>query len=29
MSKNFLEIIRDLLPEGLDVVEKLAGPVPE
>ena len=29
MSKNFLEIIRDLLPEGLDVVEKLAGPVSE
>ena len=26
MSKNFLEIIRDLMPEGLDSVEKLAGP---
>jgi type VI secretion system protein ImpA len=25
MSKNFLEIVRDLLPEGLDHVEKLAG----
>jgi type VI secretion system protein ImpA len=26
MSKNFLDIIRDLMPEGLDSVEKLAGP---
>lgn len=26
MSKSFLEIIRDLMPEGLDSVEKLAGP---
>jgi type VI secretion system protein ImpA len=26
MSKNFFEIIRDLMPEGLDSVEKLAGP---
>lgn len=26
MSKSFVEIIRDLMPEGLDSVEKLAGP---
>ena len=26
MAKSFLEIIRDLMPEGLDSVEKLAGP---
>jgi type VI secretion system protein ImpA len=26
MSKNFIDIIRDLMPEGLDSVEKLAGP---
>ncbi len=26
MSKSFLDIIRDLMPEGLDSVEKLAGP---
>jgi type VI secretion system protein ImpA len=25
MSKNFLEIIRDLMPDGLGQVEKLAG----
>lgn len=25
MSKNFLEIIRDLVPDGLDPIEKLAG----
>ena len=26
MKKNFLEIIRDLVPEGLGQIEKLAGP---
>ena len=26
MEKNFLEIIRDLVPEGLGQIEKLAGP---
>ena len=26
MQKNFIEIIRDLLPEGLGQIEKLAGP---
>jgi type VI secretion system protein ImpA len=26
MSKSFLDIIRDLMPEGIDTVEKLAGP---
>ena len=26
MTKNFLEIIRDLVPEGLGQIEKLAGP---
>lgn len=26
MKKNFLEIIRDLVPEGLSQIEKLAGP---
>jgi type VI secretion system protein ImpA len=26
MTKNFMEIIRDLVPEGVDQVEKLAGP---
>ena len=25
MSKNFVEIIRDLMPDGLGQVEKLAG----
>jgi type VI secretion system protein ImpA len=29
MSKNFLEIIRDLIPEGMDQVTKIAGVVPE
>ena len=26
MKKNFLEIIRDLMPDGLGQIEKLAGP---
>jgi len=26
MKKNFMEIIRDLVPEGLGQIEKLAGP---
>ena len=26
MSKNFIEIIRDLAPDGIDQVERLAGP---
>ena len=26
MKKNFLEIIRDLVPDGLDQIERLAGP---
>ena len=26
MKKNFMEIIRDLLPDGLGQIEKLAGP---
>ena len=26
MTKNFMEIIRDLVPEGIDQVEKIAGP---
>jgi hypothetical protein len=25
MSKNFIDIIRDLVPDGLNQIEKLAG----
>ena len=29
MTKNFMEIIRDLVPQGLGQIETLAGPRPE